>query len=212
MDGESNAEDPFRDVFRSALQTFRHQLRLYNIAFAISGAALLAFDGLRGDASRELALSMTTAVFTAGAILGEMAERKSRNVASQSEIEKLIHDADELFTQRGAPPPDVRDMSALISAVSLGGACFCWLMGIAMAMARAPATHSYWPAVTVVLVGEAIYLSCCFERSAKKAELEALASKWKECSAGQPYAKLSWSWANRAKELGAAVEQEPRPR
>jgi hypothetical protein len=178
---------------------------LFNIVLAVLSVVVLLFVHLFGNAARESALAAMAVIFVAGAMLGQVAERKLMRVDARPEIERLIVDAEGVL--KDLQPATATDLSATISWISLSGALLCWVVGLAIAILPADPAGRYWSAVVAVLVGEAIYLSCCFERSAKKSELEALALDWKTKSAERPDIKLGSPWATRAIELADALGQ-----
>lgn len=195
----------WRVLISSRLQSW---LRLLNTTFAVAGVLIPLLYPSPDKPAREYALALAAVLFAAGAVLGTIAEWKVENIARDSDIERLINDATAL-RKKDEPdqPANAPDLSDLISAVSLVGAGLCWLAGLFM-IYRLKVDQSLWPAVTAVAVGEAIYLSCCFERGAKKAELEALAVGWADVRRNSANASLSPAWASRALELRAVVQPQ----
>jgi hypothetical protein len=170
----------------------------------LAGLAVLAlFVALCRKPEGESALAAMAVIFAVAAVLEQIAARKRRSVTFEPEIETLLDDAE--ATTKSDKPATAPDFSALIAAVSLAGAGLCWVAGVLIAVWPSNPPRSLWSAAVAVLIGEAIYLSWCFEQAAKQAELEQLARGWKARVVEQHDMKLDSSWAARAIELREAL-------
>jgi competence protein ComGC len=193
----------------SVQNRFQPSLGRVNIILAALAVLVLLFVPLFRKSEDEFALAAMAAIFAVAVVLEQIAARKLRSVAVDPEIETLLDDATEII--KDGQPATAPDLSLATTMVSLWGAGLCWTTGVAMAVIPSNPPRSLWSAVVAVLIGEAIYLSYCFEQAARQVELEKLARAWKAMSS----AKLSRLWAARAIDLSDALgrprKKKPEP-